>query len=136
MIWEDPFNMLEEVVESFFPTVLAEQEGRTTLAPVVISEDKDNYYIRILLPGVEPDKINVVLQDRQLSIEGERKPEIEEKATFLRRERPYGKFKRVINLSEQVDSEKVEASYKNGILLLTLPKKEELKPKQITIKAE
>ncbi len=136
MTWKDPFNVLEEVVENLFPTILTEQEIRTTLAPVVVSEDKDNYYVRVLLPGVEPDKINVVLQDRQLSIEGERKPEIEEKATFLRRERPYGKFKRVINLSKHIDSEKVEASYKNGILFLTLPKKEELKPRQIKIKAE
>ena len=70
-----------------------------------------------------------------LTIKGERKTSIDvSKMTYLRREMPYGTFARAIVLPERVDAEKVTASYKNGVLVVTLPKAPESKPKQVIIK--
>lgn len=101
---------------------------------VVVSVNKDNVIVRAEIPGIKVNDLDVQVSDDILSIKGERKPNInEETATYLRRERNFGTFARSIMLPEKVDAEKVAASYKNGVLTVTLPKAAEKKPKQITI---
>ncbi|MBN1833764.1 MAG: Hsp20/alpha crystallin family protein [Deltaproteobacteria bacterium] len=101
-----------------------------------VTEDNDNFYVRAELPGLKPDELNISVTGDTLSLSGERKiPAEDEKAQYHRREREAGKFSRIVTLPSQVDTGKVEARCKDGILTITLPKAETAKPKQITIKA-
>lgn len=87
------------------------------------------------LPGVSKEDVKVTLHDDVLTIAAERKqPELQEKEQWLRNEISYGKFERSINLPYQVVADKVSAMHENGILRITLPKAEEAKPKQISIR--
>lgn len=102
---------------------------------VNLTEDKENYYIRAELPGIQKDDLDIEATGNNISISGERKiPSLEEGARYHRREREAGKFSRVVGLPGDVDSGKVSAALKNGILKLTVPKAEKAKPKQISIK--
>ena len=98
-------------------------------------EDKDNLYIEALTPGVDPKTINVTSLQNRLTLSGEKSgvKDIRPEA-FHRNERASGKFVRTIDLPTEVDEAKIQAEYKNGLLLLTLPKAEKAKPKQITVK--
>ncbi len=103
---------------------------------VNMSEDKDNILVEALAPGLNPESIEVTVLRDQLRITGEKtaiNPDVKAEA-FHRSERGAGRFTRVIPLPTEVDGDKVKAEYKNGLLLLTLPKHAEAKPKQIAVK--
>lgn len=104
-------------------------------APAVdLYEDRDNYLVKMELPGMKKEEIDISLHDGVLSISGERKEEDKhEDAETYRSERFFGRFQRSITLPALVDGAKVNAGYRDGILTVTLPKSEEAKPKQITI---
>ncbi len=109
----------------------------TWMPSVDISDDKDNYYLTAELPGVDKNNIKITVKDNTLTISGERKEEKEEKdKNFYRREISYGNFIRSFELPDSIDQNKIKANYKDGILKLTIPKKEEAKPKEIEIKVE
>lgn len=119
-------------------TMAPEQfRGRAGVYPLVnISEDHDQIFIRAELAGVKAEDIEITLQDNQLLLRGERKIIPEEKLVgYHRREREAGTFRRVVRLPGRVDASKVEAVFKDGILIITLSKPEEIKPKQITVKS-
>ena len=100
-----------------------------------VTEDKDNYYIRAELPGINSDDLDIQVTAKGISISGERKIPVEgNNVTYHRREREAGKFSRSINLPEDIDAGKVDASLKNGILTVTIPKAEVAKPRQIAVK--
>jgi HSP20 family protein len=99
-----------------------------------VHEDKDSYTIRVELPGLKREEIEVSLQDDALAISGERKTEARKEDTEVhRQERFYGKFSRTLTFPTAVSGDKVTASYKDGVLSVTVPKAEEAKPKQINI---
>ncbi|HHT9104517.1 MAG TPA: Hsp20/alpha crystallin family protein [Candidatus Wujingus californicus] len=103
--------------------------------PIIVSTFGDNVIVRAEIPGIKVNDLDVQVVNDVLTIKGERKTSIDvSKMTYLRRERPYGTFARAIVLPERVDAEKVTASYKNGVLVVTLPKAPESKPKQVIIK--
>lgn len=90
-----------------------------------ISEEKNQINVTAEIPGVKKENIKITLQDNILTIEGEKKKESEQKEqNFYRTERIYGAFKRSFTLPAEVDSEKVEAKFENGILNVTLKKLE------------
>ncbi|MDH3575672.1 MAG: Hsp20/alpha crystallin family protein [Desulfobacteraceae bacterium] len=100
-----------------------------------VTEDKDNYYVRAELPGINSDELDIQVTVKGISISGERKIPVEgNNVKYHRREREAGKFSRTINLPEDVDVNKVDASLNNGILTVTIPKAEIAKPRQISIK--
>ena len=101
-----------------------------------LREDANHVYVEALLPGVEPDKIDMNVLGNTLTLAGERAGSEGEKngRTWHRRERGAGKFLRTIELPAEIDPDKVKAEYKNGLLLVTLPKLEAAKPKRISIK--
>ncbi len=102
-----------------------------------LSETKDSIIVKAEIPGMEAKDIDISLSGDTLTIKGEKKQEKEEKGeSFHRVEAYYGAFSRSIRLPAPVKPEDIKASYKKGVLKITLPKKEEAKPKQITIKAE
>ena len=102
---------------------------------VDVSETKDSLVVKAEIPGMEPKDIDISLSGDLLAIKGEKKQKTEEKKeNFHRIETRYGAFSRTIRVPVSVDPEKIEASYDNGVLKITLPKKEEIKAKQIEIK--
>jgi len=100
-------------------------------------EDDDNLYAEAELPGVAADKLVVqVTEGNQLTVEGERQPAAEFKGDWLRQERGFGKFSRVVELPVAVDADKVEARFDKGVLALKLPKAAAARPRRITVKAD
>jgi HSP20 family protein len=99
-----------------------------------IKENKDDVVACLELPGIDKDQIKVSVQNDMLIISGEKKQEsVEDGENLHRVERTYGYFKRTVGLPAEVDAAKVKATYKDGILKVTLPKREEKKPKEITV---
>ena len=97
-------------------------------------EDKDNFVVKAELPGMKREDIEVSLHEGSLSISGERKSEEKHTdAEVYRTERFFGRFQRTVALPTPVAADKVKASYKDGLLMITLPKTEEAKPKHIEV---
>lgn len=102
-----------------------------------VSETKNDLVIKAEVPGMEPKDIDISLSDGVLTIKGEKKQEREEKEEdYHLIERSYGSFARSIQLPKGVQSDKIQATYKNGVLKVVLPKSEEAKKKEIKIKVE
>ena len=96
-------------------------------------QNNDNVVAVVELPGMRKEEIDISLQDGTLTFSGERKTEAGTADKADRSERYVGTFRRSITLPTRVDSDKVSATYKDGILTITLPKSEEAKPKQIEV---
>ena len=104
---------------------------------VDIYENKDSIVLEAELPGMSPDDVNIAIENNVLTIHGERKFEKKsDKDNFHRVERSYGSFTRSFTLPPTVSSENADAMFENGVLRLTLAKREEAKPRKIEIKAE
>lgn len=129
MRWEMD-KLFEGLTRGFY------REPSAGVFPLVnMTESKDSFIIRAEIPGINSEDIDISVTHDSLSISGERKiPAEKEEAKYHRREREAGKFSRIVSLPGQVDTGKVEAKCVDGILTVTLPKSEAIKPKQITIK--
>ena len=104
-----------------------------------VSETDKEIVVSAELPGIEPEDINITLEHNTLTISGEKRAEKEEKGKrYYRLERSYGTFQRTIPLPEGIDEDKIDATFKRGVLKITLPKTEEAqqKRKQIAVKAD
>jgi HSP20 family protein len=126
----------DRLLREAFSPALAEGEvsTRTWAPPVDIFENGDSLVLKAELPGINPDDVEIRVEDSTLYLKGERKFEKEVKEqNYHRVERTYGTFTRTFTLPNSVDADKVAASYKDGVLTLTMPKKEEAKPKTIKI---
>jgi HSP20 family protein len=111
-----------------------ELSTRTWAPPVDIYEDSNNLVLKADLPGVDPKDVEIKVENGMLYLSGERKFEKEVKEeNYHRVERSYGAFSRSFSLPNSIDAEKVAAEYKDGQLILTMPKREEAKPKTIKI---
>ncbi len=100
-----------------------------------VNENENAYVVETDIPGVNPDDINITLQDNVLTISAEtQRSETTENERRVITERSYGKFSRSVTLPNTIDAEAVEADYNNGVLRLTLPKSEAAKPRQISVK--
>jgi len=137
----NPFDELEELRDQFnrvFNQVQNKQVKELAFTPVVNTREADDaYYIEVELPGVNKEDINIDVDDNTLTISGERKLKDEQKdSSFYKVESLYGKFERSFSLPEDVDSDKIEAASKNGVLEIKIPKvvKVEKSPKKIEIK--
>lgn len=108
---------------------------REWMPPFDISETEGEIVVKAELPGMKVEDIDITLTDGLLTIKGERKMEKEEKQeNYHRIERQFGTFSRSMNLGLQVEADGVDADYKDGVLTVTLPKAEEVKPKKIEVK--
>ena len=138
--WE-PFrgvSSLQEQINRVFSDVLDRQgEGSnlTAWAPAVdIYETEHELVVKADLPDVKPEGLDIRVENNILTIRGERKFEKKvEENNYLRVERSYGSFARSFSLANTVNSEAIKADYQNGVLTLTIPKREEAKPKQIKV---
>jgi HSP20 family protein len=114
-----------------------EPDNTTLWAPLVdIYENEDAVTLKAELPGVDPKSVDIRLENNILTLKGERQFEgNREKEQVLRLERPYGTFSRSFSISAMVDDANIAAKFNNGVLTITLPKKEQAKPKRIQIAA-
>ena len=121
--------------DTYLKPTLGEREVGDEWSPAVdIYEDADGVAIKVELPEMDMKDIDVKIEDNTLRVRGERKLEKEDKKdNYHRIERYYGAFSRSFTLPTTVDQEKVKASYDRGVLKITLPKKEDTKPKKIKI---
>lgn len=121
-----PFRLMDELLRT------TGGNGVTGFTPPVdVHETEDEYLVRIDLPGVKSEDVNVEVNDSVLSISGSRAPAQAGQAQLV--ERPYGSFTRTLTLPPGVDTDSIAADYENGVLELRIPKPAEQKPKKITI---
>jgi len=127
---------MDRLWNSFFERgTLRSEEGGEWLPSLDVAETKNEIVVKAEVPGLEPKDIDISLSDGLLTIKGEKKQEREEKEeNYHLVERSYGSFARSIRLPNEVQSDKINASYKNGVLKIVLPKSEEAKKKEIKIK--
>jgi HSP20 family protein len=113
------------------------EEGGEWLPSLDVAETKNELVVKAEIPGMDPKDIDISLSDGVLTIKGEKRQEKEEKeADYHLVERSYGSFIRLVQLPKEVQSDKISASYKDGILKISLPKSEEAKKREIKIKVE
>jgi HSP20 family protein len=127
---------LNRFLSELFPRVFGEGEQSTrTWGPPVDIYDTDNALVlKADLPGVDPKDVQIRIEDGVLYLSGERKPDKDVKEEdYHRMERSYGAFSRSFSLPTSIDAEHVNAEYKDGQLILTMPKREEAKPKTVKI---
>lgn len=135
-LWE-PFNVLKEFNEGFARNFEGDfdKEAARWSPKVDIVEKEKSYVVRAEVPGVSKEDIDIDLKDNNLVIKGEKKFEKKDEGdNYVRVESSYGSFQRSFFIDEKVDRNKISAKYKDGVLEVTLPKKEEAAPKKIEVK--
>jgi len=136
--WPTGFDALSDLQRDFDRLVgrVFGDGGESIYLPynVDIREDENHFYVAAEMPGMKKDDIDVTLEAGVLTISGEKKLETaHEKSDWHIQERRYGKFSRSFTLPSAVDETKVNATLKDGVLTITLDKREEVKPKKIAV---
>ena len=136
----EPFrtNSFQEQFNSLFSEAFdrsSDESSITTWAPAVdIFETEHELVVKADLPDIKPQELDIRVENNILTIRGERKFEKQvNENNYLRVERAYGSFSRSFSLANTVNSDAIKAEYKDGVLTLTIPKREEAKPKQIKV---
>jgi HSP20 family protein len=129
-------DLRDEIEKMFTDFGAGGETGEGFWTPSVdISEEPDKLIMAAELPGIDKKDVKISLHENVLTIEGQKSRQAEEqKDKYYRCERSYGKFSRSFTLPTQVVADKIDASYQDGILTVTLPKVEEAQPRQIQIK--
>lgn len=132
------FDQLRREMLRLFDNVAGDAFGDVNAGvfpPVNITQDGDNFYLRAEVPGIKPNELSISAVRNRVSLAGKREIQREhERASYHRKERAEGSFNRTVTLPTEVDAERVDARYADGILTLTLPKAEEAKPRQIAVR--
>lgn len=132
-------NEIDQVFNRLFPTSegngdRSESTTRMWAPRTDMVETADNYEIHLDLPGMSKDDLKINMQERQLTVSGERRHEARnEDDEFVRVERAFGHFHRSFTLPQSIQEDNIEAAYEDGVLKITVPKAEESKPRQISI---
>ncbi len=135
-IFRDSITPFGTFFDTFFNDRLGKMENNSFFRPAVdVKETETSFELAFTLPGLEKEEVKIELKENRLTVSGERKQEKEESNTrYHRVENHYGSFSRSFMLPENVNTDAIEAGFKNGILTLTLPKTEQVGPKTISIK--
>ena len=134
----NPFDSLRRMEtglsEPFFRFPVFQEEMQGSWNPAVdVLEEKDRIFVKVEAPGVDEKDLKVTFEDGLLTVSGERQFERKDDRNYHRIERAYGSFTRTFSLPRSVDASQIVADYRNGILEISIPKKEEARPKQIAI---
>ena len=133
-LWSEMSRLSREMDQMFGGATGVSRAG--VFPPLNVYDDGESLVVQAEIPGMDPKHLEVDATVNALTIKGERKrPELDEKASFHRRERSYGTFSRSISLPQAINTKKVQASYKLGVLEVILPKAEEAKPRKVKIKS-
>jgi len=132
----DPFRDLKAVEEEF-DRLAGRAFSRNAWVPALdVRENEERFEVTMDLPGLHPEQVSVTFEDGMLSVTGRRELASDEKGeTWHRIERSYGTFARSIRLPQTADTERIEASFDNGVLTVAVPKVEQAKPRTIEVKA-
>ncbi|MCR9062506.1 MAG: Hsp20/alpha crystallin family protein [Cytophagales bacterium] len=128
-----PINSFPSLLDNLFSDVdfFADSRSNLSVPAVNVKEDGESFNIELAAPGVKKEDFKINVDEKLLTISSEvKKEETEEKDNYTRKEFNYSSFTRSFTLPKTVDIEKIEASHENGVLHITLPKKEEAKPKE------
>ncbi len=143
LILRKPMNevmTLREAMDRLFDDAFTRPLGLSNLSDVPaidMYQTRDNVIVKASLPGLKPEDVKISVTANMLSLSGEFKEETEQKdATYHLREQRFGSFERSVTLPTDVETEKANADFENGVLTVTLPKSEAVKPKTINIKAK
>ncbi len=130
----DWFNRFDRLIEEVFDIFQGEGAWRGWSPPMEVAETADAYIVRLEIPGVRPEDIEVTLTGDTLTIRGKRERSEEQRGeTYHLIERAYGEFARSFTLPSAVDAENISADYKDGILELRLPKTQAERPRRIPV---
>jgi HSP20 family protein len=132
----NPWSTFNRMLDDFFTENASELATINNLGSIDVHEDEKNLYVDAELPGFNKDQIHLVLEDGVLNLQAERSEEVKEekKKNYYVRERSYGKWARSIRLPVPVQEDKVQASFDNGILKITMEKREQKKTHKIEVK--
>ena len=129
------FSSVQDELNQLMRDVFVRQPLAVWQPPIDVEETPESYKVHLELPGMRLEDIKITLEDDRLTIRGEKSRTEEQKdATYHRLERVYGTFERSFSLTHAVKSDKIEATYRDGVLEVTVPKAEEAKPREIPIK--
>lgn len=138
--YADPYDAVQREFDNMLGRFLGQQggDGGQRLAPyaVDVREDADHFYVEAELPGFKKDDVDITLENQQLTISAVRKEEQEkknDKGELLLHERRYNRFLRSFTLPPTVDDQTVNAKLNDGVLIITLNKREETKPRKISV---
>ena len=137
--WNTPTNSFSQMrrdMENLLERLTgATSDGSTSgvFPPMNVSEDRDHYYVRALIPGVDAAKLDVSVVHQTIAVSGARESAEEQGVSYHRRERAEGAFSRSVTLPGSFDGARVDAKYVDGVLTLTLPKHEAAKPRRVTV---
>jgi HSP20 family protein len=123
----DPFRELDRLTQQVLGTA-----ARPAVMPMDAWRDADQFIVEFDLPGVNPDSLDLDVERNTLTVRAER-PELDQNREMVSAERPRGVFSRQLFLGENLDTDKIEASYHDGVLRLTIPVAEQAKPRRIAI---
>jgi HSP20 family protein len=124
----DPFRTLDRLSSQLM-------SGRRTPMgmPMDVWQAEDGYHVALDLPGIDPGSVEITCERNVLTIRAERRAEYEEGHNVLLAERPQGAFTRQLQVGDALDTEKVQATYSNGVLMLTIPLAEAAQPRRIEV---
>jgi HSP20 family protein len=131
---------LQDEMERVFRQAVGDRQGASpagAFSPALdVEETEDGFTLHVELPGVSADDVEITLEENVLTIGGERGfYETKELEGFRRIERHFGRFHRAVRLPDRVDADRVEATYRDGILTIAVPKAEDARPRRIQINA-
>ncbi len=139
--FESPFADVDQARRELlrlFDSVAGETAGDVgagVFPPMNITQDDDNFYLRAEVPGIKADELSISAERNRVTLAGKREIQREhEPVSYHRKERAEGSFNRTVTLPTEVDADRVDARYADGILTLTVPKAEATKPRQITVR--
>ncbi|MBV6418027.1 MAG: Spore protein SP21 [Steroidobacteraceae bacterium] len=134
----DQFRRLQEEMDELFgqwaPPTGIRSLPRGSFPPVNVGASPDKLDVYLFLPGVDPRQLNISIQQSLLTVSGERRLTADEKANYYRQERFSGEFNRAITLPEDVTADGAEARYRDGVLQISVPRREQARPRQIQVR--
>ncbi len=141
-LWESRFPSLRDEMDKLFEDFFGKTGFPSTVEggwvpPVDVQDTKKEVIVTMDLPAVDPKEIVISIMEDRLTIRGERRREEEAKDTdYYRSERVYGAFQRIVQLPSEVLGDKAKASYKDGVLKITVPKSQKAVPKEVKIEVQ
>lgn len=136
--YRDPFEQLQGELDRMLETAFGPVGTATAgvYPPVNVFDGGEDHVVKAELPGVDPEKIEIEVEDDTLVLRGERAlAEASPDAAYHRRERAEGRFRRVVRLSGRVDTGGAKAEYRDGVLTVRIPKAKETRPRKVTVQA-
>ena len=129
-------NAMNRLLEESFvrPTGWASREREVPALPVDVVSTDDSLIVSANVPGLTPEDVDVTIEGETLTIRGELKQAVVEKGNWVMQELYHGPFRRTLTLNIPVQADKAEASFKDGVLTLTLPKADKIRPKVIKVR--